>query len=95
MKVVARSAPFHLTTEDAVNPDPETVSVNGPLPVKALDGESEAIAGGGFKLVSTVIVGLVAARTEPTKSRNSYAPAVVGMLTVHVRLVRPAPTYVH
>lgn len=44
----------------------------------------------------TVMVGLVAAMVYPllSKSRNSYVPAVEGMLTVHVRVVTPAPTYV-
>jgi hypothetical protein len=96
-KVVARSAPFHRTMDAAVNPVPLTVSVSAPLPVKALDGESPLIVGGGVRLASTVIGGLVAARVEPLfrNSRNSYVPAVDGIVTVHVRVVIPAPTYVH
>ena len=39
---------------------------------------------------------LVAVRVNPLtgKNRNSYAPGVCGVVTVHVRVVTPVPTYV-
>src|SRR5512134_2171070 len=53
--------------------------------------------GGGGGAAATVTVGLVAARTYPLfrNRRNSYVPGVVGIVTVHVRVVTPAPTKVH
>jgi len=43
-----------------------------------------------------VTVGLVAARlyVDARKRRNSYVPAVVGIVTVQGREVTPGPTYV-
>ena len=48
---------------------------------------------GGLGL-ATVTGGLVAAKVKPLfkKSRNSYCAGVVGMVTVQVRVVTPAPT---
>jgi hypothetical protein len=61
-KVVARSAPFHRTTDAAANPPPETERVNGPEPVNAVEGDSAVMTGAGFRLASTVTGTLVAAR---------------------------------
>ena len=45
----------------------------------------------------TVTVGLVAARVDPPPliSRNWYGPGVPGIVTVHVRVVTPVPTFVN
>jgi len=49
--------------------------------------------GAGFNDASTLITGLVAINVPcPTNKRNSYAPTVSGIVTVHVRVVTPAPT---
>jgi hypothetical protein len=44
---------------------------------------------------ATVTGALVASRTQLPclYSRNSYCPALAGAVTVHVRVVTPAPTY--
>jgi hypothetical protein len=46
---------------------------------------------------TTVTGTLVAAREYPLfgKRRNSYVPEVVGIVTVHERVVTPLPTYVY
>jgi hypothetical protein len=92
--VVGRSAPFHRTIDEGANPLPFTVNVNSPPPVKVLDGDNDATVGTGFGPCVTVTVGLVAARVNPLfgNSRNSYVPGVVGICTVHVRVVTPPPT---
>ena len=76
---------------------PFTVSVIAPLPAGSDPGDSDVIAGAGFTAASTVTTGLVAARVYELfgKSRNSYCPGVEGIVTVHVRLVTPVPTYVN
>jgi len=45
----------------------------------------------------TVTAGLraVIVKLSFRSSRNSYVPGVVGIVTVHVRVVTPAPTHVH
>ena len=93
-KVVARLAPFHRTTDDAANELPFTVNVNAGPPIATAPGDSEVAIGAGLSDGSTVTGGLVATRVVVllTKRRNSYAPAVGGIVTVHVRLVTPVPT---
>jgi hypothetical protein len=75
---------------------PVTVTVTGAEPATAWTGDIAVTDGTGLIEASTVNVGLVAARRNPlsTNNRNSYGPAVGGAVTVHVRLVTPAPTYV-
>ena len=94
--VVGRGAPFHLTTDEDTNPLPFAVSVNAPVPAATLAGLIDVSDGTGFELNTTVTGGLVAVRVSPLfgKSRNSYVPAVSGVVTVHVRVVTPVPTYV-
>ena len=46
--VVARSAPFHRTTDVETKPLPLTVSVNGAPPAVVLDGATEPIEGAGL-----------------------------------------------
>jgi hypothetical protein len=62
MNVVGLSEPFHRTTDVALYPAPLTLSVNAGPPAVALDGDNELIVGPPPPLVSTVTVGLVAAR---------------------------------
>jgi hypothetical protein len=50
--VVARSVPFHRTTELATNPVPLTVSVKAELPAMVLEGEMDAVVGAGFSVVN-------------------------------------------
>jgi hypothetical protein len=66
------------------------VSVKVLLPAATLAGLRPVIPGVGF---ATLTGGLVAARVKPWlgKRRNSYCPGAVGV-TVHVRVVTPAPT---
>jgi hypothetical protein len=94
--VVDRFTPFQRTTDEETKPVPFTVSVNGSPPETPDAGESELIVGTGFGGVVTVTAGLVAARVNPLlrNSLNSYVPAVEGIVTVHVRVVTPVPTYV-
>ena len=60
----------------------------------AVDGEMSVTIGAGVSARSTVTGALVALRALFTKSLNSYAPDVVGSVTVHVRSVTPVPTSV-
>jgi hypothetical protein len=60
--VVGRSEPFHRTTDAVVYPEPLTDNANAGPPAVALDGDNELIVGPPPPLVSTVTVGLVAAR---------------------------------
>src|SRR5437773_10412396 len=91
--VVGRSRLFHRTIDDAVNPLPLTVIVNG-TPTNVLVGESDVTTGTGLGPGVTVIAGLVAARMYPLfrNNLNSYVPAVDGIVTVDVRLAMLAPT---
>jgi hypothetical protein len=93
--VVGRFVPFHRTTDELMKALPFTVNVKEAPPASALLGESELTTGAGLFDESTVTVGLVARRTEFTKRRNSYVPAVVGIVVVHVLVVTPDPTNVH
>jgi hypothetical protein len=83
-----------LTTERLVNLLPFTVSVNAGPFATTLAGESDDRVGTGPKFGSTVSGGLTATRRLFTNRRNTYVPAAVGITTVHVRDVTPAPTYV-
>ena len=76
---------------------PFTVSVNAGPPAMAKFGESDVATGVGLTDESTVTKGLFAARmfSPLTNRRNSYVPAVSGIVTVHVRSVTPSPTQVH
>ena len=78
------------------NDEPFTVRVNPGLPAAVAAGDSDVIAGGALIDGSTVTGGLVAAsvKTLFRSSRNSYWPGVDGIVTVHVRLRTPVPTYV-
>ena len=71
-----------------------SVAVTCPPPgtVVALTVISAEPDGGGGS--GTVTGGLVASRVKLSfgKKRNSYCPGVVGTVTVHVRVVTPAPT---
>src|SRR5690242_19608373 len=92
--VVVRGEPFHLITERLTNLVPFTVSVNaGPVAI-TLAGESDAATGVTASVGSTVTEGLVVTRVLFTNKRNSYVPAAVGITTVQLREVTPAPTYV-
>jgi len=89
--VVVRALPVTCTVAPGANPVPVTVSVKALLPAATLAGLRPVIPGVGF---TTLTGGLVAARVKPLfrKSRNSYCPGAVGIVTVHVRVVTPAPT---
>src|SRR5262245_62857420 len=84
--VVGRLAPFQRTVEELTKPLPLTLNVNPGPPTGPLEGDSEPIAGTGLT-PTTVTVGLLAASTYPLfgNKRNSYNPAVVGMVTVQLR----------
>jgi hypothetical protein len=90
--VVLRGHPFQRTTDVEMKPRPLTVNVNPAPPATAAAGASDAISGTGLSEGSTVTTGLVADLVLFANSRNSYVPAVDGIVTVHVRLVIPAPT---
>src|SRR5215470_227736 len=107
--VVGRVTPLTRTTEAFVKFVPVAVSVKAAPPTATLAGPMLVSIGADGRDctprlpgvatsdvgVPTVIVGLTAARPEPSlrKSRNWYCPGVVGMLSVHVLVVTPAPTY--
>jgi hypothetical protein len=92
--VVARSAPFHRTVDVDANELPFTVRLNAPLPATTDDGDNDEMTGAELEPDSTVTTGLVAVLVNPPlgKYRNSYVPGVVGMVTVHARVVTPLPT---
>ena len=64
MKVVARAAPFHCTTDDAAKLLPLTAKVKAGPPAPALLGASELSAGTGFAVVKRSLrsVALAASR---------------------------------
>ena len=66
--------------------------MNAEPPATTLSGERLDATGGGVNARSTVTATLFAFRASLTNNLNSYVPGVVGIVTVHVRLVTPVPT---
>ena len=66
--------------------------MNADPPATIVSGERLDATGGGVNARSTVTATLFAFRASLTNNLNSYVPGVVGIDTVHARLVTPVPT---